>query len=350
MDAPLLPSGLRVGHWTDEKAATGCTVFLFDRGARAAVHRYAPATSTRHMDPLDATGSERAIHGLLFTGGSAFGLGASNGVMEVLAQRGIGVPTRGGRVPRVPAAVIHDLAIGSPGRWPQAEDAAAATIAASRERPREGNVGVGTGATLGKPLDLAQAMKGGFGVSLSTDAPSTQAPDPGTPPGTPTPPFLGVFVVVNALGDLLDPATGQIIAGCHEKTASGPRWLGPSIYNKIPRPRMSAEENTTLALIATDAKLSRDELRFVAQTASQALTRTLRPAGTPFDGDLVFAVSLATEGDGAAPRGQEPNAYVQLAYAASEHLERAMLRAVRHARASSGVPAACPPSDPHGQT
>lgn len=292
------------------------------------------------MDPFDASGSERPIHGLLFTGGSAFGLGASNGVMEVLARRGIGVPTRGGLVPRVPAAVIHDLALGDPGRWPRAEEAALASEAADRARPEEGSVGVGTGATLGKPLDLSQAMKGGFGVSLSSDLEdaraSTVEPDASAP-------FLGAFVGLNAFGDLVDPTSGAIIAGCHELTATGRRWLGPRVYERAGRLRTGAEESTTLALIATDADLSVGELRFVAQTASQAMARALRPAGTPFDGDLVFAVSLGTA---RRSRGQDPHAYARLAYAASEHLQRAMLRAVRHARASMGVPAAFPPSRP----
>lgn len=310
---PRLPAGVTAGHFSDPVRATGCTVFLFEPEARAALHRFGPATATRHLDPLEAVGPERPIHGLVLTGGSAWGLACTNGPMRVLAERGVGVPTRGGVVPRVPAAVIHDLPVGDPTAWPSIEQAEAAARGATDDLPAEGSVGVGTGAAVGKALGPEHATKGGFGVATGHLADV----------------FLGAFVVTNAFGDVRDPATGKVLAGCHEVGEGAVRWLGPDVYRHVGwGPVPDADAATTLALVLTDAAFTGRELAWVAQVASQAYARCLAPAGTPFDGDLVFAVSC----------GQRRADVAAVASGAAALLETAILRSVRLASGLAGIP------------
>lgn len=289
-------------------------MFLFEAEARAALHRFGPATATRHLDPLEAVGPERPIHGLVLTGGSAWGLACTNGPMRVLAERGVGVPTRGGLVPRVPAAVIHDLPVGDATAWPSIEQAEAAARGATEVLPAEGSVGVGTGAAVGKAQGPEHATKGGFGVAT----------------GTLDDVFLGVFVVTNAFGDVRDPDTGEVLAGCHETVDGVVRWLGPEVYHHVGWRRMSpdADAATTLALVLTDASFTGRELQWVAQVASQAYARCLSPAGTPFDGDLVFAVSC----------GDRKADVAAVASGAAGLLEAAILRSVRLASGVAGIP------------
>lgn len=313
---PRLPPGVRAGHFTDLARATGCTVFLFEPEACGAYHRFGPATATRHLDPFDATGPERGIHGLVLTGGSAFGLACTNGVMNVLRERGVGVPTRGGLVPRVPGAVINDLPVGEPGAWPSIADAEGAARRATDDLPAEGSVGVGTGASVGKALGPEHATKGGFGVAI----------------GSLGDVFLGVFVVTNAFGDVRDPATGAVLAGCYERVDGEVRWLGPDVYRRLgwgaADPAADVEPATTLALVLTDAVFSGRELAYVAQAASQAYARTLAPAGTPFDGDLVFAVSC----------GARRADLMAVASGAEALLETAIARSVSLASGVAAIP------------
>jgi L-aminopeptidase/D-esterase-like protein len=321
--AGRLPAGVRAGHFSDPVRATGCTVFLFEPEARGAMHRFGPATATRHLDAFDAPGPERPIHGLVLTGGSAFGLACSNGAMDVLVERGVGVPTRGGLVPRVPAAVINDLPIG-PRAWPSIDDTAAAARLASDELPAEGSVGVGTGASVGKALGPEHACKGGFGVAT----------------GHLDDVFVGAFVVTNAFGDVVHPDTRRVVAGCHEGREGTARWLGPDAYGVLGAGRLRpdadapapapSDEATTLALILTDAAFTGRELAYVAQVASQAYARTVSPAATPFDGDLVFAVSCGT-------RRADLSA---VALGAEGLLEQAILRSVHFATGLAGLPSA----------
>ena len=314
---------MRAGHFSDPARATGCTVFLFEHEARAAFHRFGPATATRHLDPLDAVGPERPVHGLVLTGGSAFGLACTNGPMRVLVERGVGVPTRGGLVPRVPAAVIHDLPVGDAGAWPSIDDAERAARDATDALPAEGSVGVGTGAAVGKALGPEHATKGGFGVAT----------------GRLDDVFVGAFAVTNAFGDVVEPGTGRVLAGCHEVVDGKPRWQGPDVYRHVGAGRLQpdgdgvapgpSEEATTLALVLTDARLTGRELAYVAQVASQAFARTLAPAGTPFDGDLVFAVSC----------GDRRADLAAVAAGAASLLEHAVVRSVRLATGLAGIPA-----------
>jgi L-aminopeptidase/D-esterase-like protein len=311
-----LPEGVRVGHHTDAARATGCTIFLLEPAAPAGLFRYGISTATRHVDGFGAPGHARPIDGILLTGGSAFGLAAANGPMTWLRERGVGVPTGGGPIPRVPAAVIHDLAIGPADAWPDAVAARQACLDASQELPAEGSVGVGTGATVGKALGVAHACKGGFGRATARvdDA------------------WLGAFVVANPFGDLRDPASGEVLAGCHQVRDGAVEWLGPGAYEAQAAAlrRVSADSNTTLVVLITDAALAPRELDYLAMVASQGLTTTLAPAQTPFDGDLVFAVSVGAE-------AADP---IRLGYRAPALVERAMSRAIDTASSLGGVPAA----------
>ena len=309
-----LPRGARVGHHTDAARATGCTIFLFEPAAPAGLFRYGISTATRHLDGFGAPGHPRPIDGLLLTGGSAFGLAAANGPMAWLRERGIGVATSGGPVPRVPAAVIHDLAVGPPDVWPDASAARQACLEASRDLPAEGSVGVGTGATAGKALSLAHACKGGFGRA------TTRVDEA----------WLGAFAVANPFGDVRDPASGEVLAGCHRRCDGAVEWLGRGAYEAQAEAlrRASGDSNTTLVVLITDAALAPRELDYLAMVASQGLTTTLSPAQTPFDGDLVFAVSV---GDAAA----DP---IRLGYHAPALIERAILRGVKAATSLAGVP------------
>jgi L-aminopeptidase/D-esterase-like protein len=308
-----LPSGVRIGHFTDRERATGCTVLLFEGGAHAGVHRFGPATATRHMDGFGAHGHGRPIHGLVLAGGSAWGLACSNGVMDVLRERGVGVPTRAGLVPRVPVAVIYDLAMGDPLAWPSAEDAARAAREAIGALPAEGSVGAGTGASVGKTHGPAWATKGGVGLALERVGDVT----------------LAALVVVNAFGDVVDPRSGVILAGCRHPEEGTPgeaaaAGAGPGITADAP-----GDENTTLAVILTDAGFEPRELDYLASVASHGLARCLRPAATPFDGDLVFAVSS----------GERAGDLLGLPQVAADLVERAVLRAVELATPLHGVPA-----------
>ena len=274
--APLPPSlsavpGLLAGHWTDREAGTGCTVVLGPPGGmRAAGHIGGRATGTREFDVLSPRHLVPAIHAILLTGGSAYGLGAADGVMRWLRERGRGFPVGAGVVPIVPAAVVFDLApIGRSDAWPGPAEGYAACEAADRG-VEEGSVGAGTGATVGKALGIERAMKGGVGTWSVTAGDLV----------------VGALAVVNAWGDVV-AADGRVLAGAREgagfadararlaEGAGASRRLG----------------NTTLVIVGTNADLDRPQLQEVARAAADALSWRIRPVGTAVDGDVVFAVS-----------------------------------------------------------
>jgi L-aminopeptidase/D-esterase-like protein len=302
--------GLTVGHWTDDAAATGCTVILCPPGgARAAAAVRGRATGTRELDPLHPRHLVGHVDAVLLTGGSAYGLGAADGVMDWLRRRGRGFPVRDGIVvPIVPTAVIFDLASAGEPRWPTAADAARACAAASTH-VAEGSVGAGAGATVGKALGLAGAMKGGLGTAAARGGGIV----------------VGALVVVNAVGDVRDRA-GRIIAG-----ARGPdgafvdalQYLasGGAPFGAAPG------QNTTLTVVATNADLDKVALESVAQAANDALARCITPFGTAFDGDVTFA--LATAAAPAAP--------LQVEALVAQAVPEAVERAVRLARGLPGV-------------
>lgn len=268
--------GITVGHWTDLQRVTGCTVVLGpDAGMRAACAIRGRATGTREIDALDPRHLVDRIDAILLTGGSAYGLGAADGVMRWLRERGRGLPVgAAGIVPIVPTAVIFDfdLAPGSKAdRWPTADDAYRACGAASSDVP-EGSVGAGTGATVGKALGPRAAVKGGVGTWAARGGDIV----------------VGALVVLNAVGNILD-GSGAILAGARGPDGKFVDALAHFAQGAVP----FGARNTTLAVVATNAALERTALESLAHAAGDALARRIVPYGTLFDGDVVFAVSTA---------------------------------------------------------
>ncbi|MBI2305442.1 MAG: P1 family peptidase [Chloroflexi bacterium] len=306
--------GIQVGHFSDEEGGTGCTVVLCPQGAVAGVDVRGAAPGTRETDLLRPGCLVQRIHALLLTGGSAFGLEAAGGVMRYLEERGVGYPTLWGRVPIVPAAVIFDLPLGKATARPTAHDAYQACRAASSDAVAEGNVGAGTGATVGKALGIEWATKGGLGTASFNLRGLTVA----------------ALAVVNAFGDVVNPWTGQTLAGL--RSADGAGFLNTmDILKKGGAPLISF--NTTLAVVATNAALAKDEANRLAQMAQNGLARALRPAHTMADGDVVFALSVAKE---ESTKGE----LTTLGALAAEVTATAIVRAVVQAKGLHGVPAA----------
>lgn len=315
--------GVRVGHHTDPAALTGCTVVLTENGAATAVDVRGAAPGTRETALLAPGRTVDRTHAILLTGGSAFGLAAADGVMSWLHERGIGFPTIAGPVPIVPAAVLYDLALGAP-QWPDAAAGRAACDAAhgADDTPlAQGNVGAGTGATVGKLRGAASATKSGLGSAsarLSLGALGAVT--------------VGALVAVNAFGDVRDPATGGIVAGARGEPG---RWLdtAAALAAGLPAPDEAVGTNTTLAIIATDAPLDGSSASRLAQNAHDAFARAIWPCHTPFDGDTIFALSTRPGTIEAAP-------LAVLSVAAEATLTRAILRAVAAAIGAGGLPSA----------
>jgi len=312
-------SGIRVGHASDLQALTGCTVILCEAGAVAGLDVRGSASSTRAIDALYPQHLVERIHGLVLAGGSAFGLDAVSGVMRYLERRGIGFPTGPARVPIVAGAILYDLAIGSSAVRPTAEMGEAAAQAASDEAVEEGSVGAGAGATVGKLFGIERAMKGGAGCCTVPIYGGAQ---------------VSVLAVVNAFGDVRDPDSGRLLAGARQ-AADRPELADTAaclmqgqLRGGFGESHPQNPQNTTLAVVATDAALTRVQAQKLAAMAQTGLSRTLSPAHTMFDGDLVFAVSL---GD----RQADLNA---LGAAAAQAVARAVVRGVQKARSLGGVP------------
>ena len=313
--------GVTVGHWTDTARATGCTVVLGpDGGVRAACAIRGRATGTRELDALDPHHLVDRIDAILLTGGSAYGLGAADGVMRWLRERGRGLPVGpAGIVPIVPTAVIFDFDLapgGKADRWPVADDAYRACAAASSE-VAEGSVGAGTGATVGKALGPRAAMKGGVGTWAASGGDIV----------------VGALVVVNAVGNVVD-GSGRILAGARGADGAYVDALthlggGGMPFGARPTPTPASGRNTTLAVVATNATLDRTALQGLAHAAGDALARRIIPYGTLFDGDVVFAISTATSVP-ATPL--QPEALAALA------VPIAVERAVRLARGARDIP------------
>jgi len=274
--------GIRVGHATDREARTGCTVVLGP--FRAACDVRGLATGTREIEALSPLHLVPRADAILLTGGSAFGLAAADGVMTWLEERGQGFDTGAARVPIVPAAVIYDLAVGRADRRPDAAMGRAACDAAASGEVAEGQVGAGTGATVGKLRGMAHAMPGGVGTWALTGEGYT----------------VGALVVVNAAGDVVDDE-GRIIAGARADDGGfydAARALARGGLDPATLERLGANgpgTNTTLAVVATDAPLSRTGLETLARAAATGMARCIVPVHTPFDGDVTFAVSTAPE-------------------------------------------------------
>jgi L-aminopeptidase/D-esterase-like protein len=309
--------GILVGHDTNLEAATGCTVVVCETPTRGGVDVRGGAPGTRETDLLDPRCLVEVVHAVLLTGGSAFGLNAAAGVVRTLEERGVGFDVGVARVPIVPAAVLFDLGFGRADVRPDAEAGARATQAATHGPVAEGTVGAGTGATLGKMGGPALAMKGGIG-SASASLPDGHV--------------VGALVAVNASGDVYDPESGALVAGARHPAGG---WLaGDGNVERRETPFPGA--NTTIAVVATDAPLTKTEISKVAQMAHDGLALAIRPAHTPFDGDTVFALST---GHSDAPTPPAGALLVSMVGAlASQTLARAVVKAARAATGLHGLP------------
>ena len=277
--------GLRVGHAQMTGRLTGCTVVLAPEGAVCGVDVRGAAPGTRETDLLAPGNLVEQVHAVLLTGGSAFGLDAASGVMRWLEERGIGLPTGHGRVPIVPAAVLFDLPMLRAGDDPRVRpDAAcgyAACEAASTSAPAAGNVGAGAGATVGKLWGLARAMKGGVGHASVRVGPWVVA----------------ALVACNAVGDVIDPRTGQLLAGALQADGRSlldtQRALLAGEHSQRPLPGT----NTTIGVVATNAQLSKAQAQRLATSAHDGLARSIRPVHTVFDGDTLFALATGAHAE-----------------------------------------------------
>ena len=310
--------GITVGHHTLGERPTGCTVVLAGAGAVAGVDVRGGAPGTVETDLLDPVATVQRVHAIVLTGGSAFGLAARDGVMRYLDEKGIGHRVGRLHVPIVAGAVIFDLSVGGrPEIRPGSDCGYRAAAAASGAMPSEGNVGAGAGATVGKIRGMGRAMKGGAGTASATL------------PGGVT---VGALAVVNAVGDVVDPATGSVVAGVRTpdgRSLADARVLVRELPGAGESPRGGA--NTTIGVVATNAALTPAEATKLAQMAQDGLARAIYPSHTPSDGDTVF--SLATGAfDGAA-------SLAMVGALAADVMAEAIVRGVRAAAGIPGYPA-----------
>ncbi len=305
-------AGVRVGHWTDAAAGTGCTVVIPPSGTVGGVEVRGGGPATREVDLLGPLSSVQAVTALVFSGGSAFGLDAAAGAGRWCEERGLGHDTGTARVPVVPAACIYDLGIAAEGVRPGPDQGYAACEAAADGPHAVGSVGAGTGATVGKLRGQAGWCKGGLGAA------SRRLYD-----GT----AVAALAVVNAWGDVLDEA-GRVIAGAFDPREG---FLGAAarvVEHPPEHPRLAAPGSTTLACVVTDARLHKADCSIVARMAQAGVARAVSPVHTPFDGDAVFC--LAT--------GGRPASTFACGVAAAEVVAAAVRDAVRSATAVRGVP------------
>lgn len=306
--------GIRVGHATDSQAMTGCTAVLCEQGAVAGVDIRGSAAGTSDFAVLEPGHIAGHVHAVVLAGGSAFGLEAGCGVRRYLARKGVGLHFAGSVVPIVPTAILFDLAVGRSDVWPTWEMGEAAAAAATSGAVAEGSVGAGTGATVGKAFGIDRAMKGGIGSA---------AVGLGGVAGV----RVAALAAVNALGDVITPNPGHILAGA--RTAPDKLEFADTSRTLLEgSPTIASPQNTTLVVVATNAGLSKVQATKLAQLAQIGMARTIRPVHTMSDGDVVIALSLGT-------LKANINA---LGVAAAAAVEESILRGVRLAAGNGGIP------------
>jgi L-aminopeptidase/D-esterase-like protein len=295
--------GIEVGHAQDQAALTGCTVIICREGAVAGVDVRGGAPGTRETDLLNPVNLVDRVHAVVLAGGSAFGLDAATGVMRYLEEHQIGLDTGAGKVPIVPAAILYDLGLGRADVRPDAMMGYRAATSASSDSPAEGNVGAGAGASVGKMRGMKYAMKSGIGTwSINVNGI-----------------VIGALVAVNAIGDVVDPKSGKVIAGL--------RSGGTLEFLKENQLQSPIKSNTVIGTIATNANLTKAQVTKVAQMAQDGLARAIRPAHTLFDGDTIFALATG-----------EKTADVSMVGAfAAEVMAEAIVRAVKMAASAGGI-------------
>lgn len=314
--------GVEVGHAQDAHALTGCTVIMCRRAAVAGVDVRGGAPGSRETDLLDPTALVQRVHAVLLAGGSAFGLNAAQGVMRYLEEHKIGFKVGASVVPIVPSAIIFDLGLGSKDVRPDADMGYRACSAARTGVVAEGNVGAGTGASIGKLFGTALAMKAGLGTASIKVGPMV----------------VGAIVVLNSLGDVLDPSTGRLVAGLRSGRlgplrVGGTQYLADTLKAMRTLPGRTAlgfaqPANTAIGVVATNVSLTKTQCTQVAQMAHDGLARAIRPVHTMLDGDAIFALST----------GRARADVTSVGTFAAEVVTLAVLRAVKLAASAGGLP------------
>ena len=301
-------AGIEVGHCTDTRRPTGCTVVMAREGAVAGVDVRGAAPGTRETDLLHPSNLVDKVHAIMLAGGSAWGLEAATGAVRWLEERGVGLDVAVGRLPIVPAAVLFDLLVGDMRIRPDAAAGYAACAAASSADPAEGNVGAGTGAVVGKVFGIQHSMKGGVGTASVTVDGVT----------------VGALVACNALGDVIDPDTAQVMAGARTDDGRGLRDTRRALLRGQPPQPLLAGTNTTIGVVATDAILTKVQAHRLAIAAHDGLARSINPVHTMSDGDTLFSLGTGRAGKSLG--------MMVLATMAAEATARATARAVQAAR------------------
>ncbi len=304
--------GIAIGHAQNEAAGTGCTVILCEAGASAGVDVRGGAPGTRETDLLDPVNHVEKIHGVLLGGGSAYGLDAAGGVMAYLEERGVGFDVGVARVPIVAGAVLFDLNCGDPKTRPDKAMGYEACLNTARPL-RQGSVGAGTGATVGKMLGMEKAMKGGFGSACFKLGEL----------------LLGAVVAVNCLGDVVDPKSGLIIAGACCPESGKILDCEASLLENYQSGFDPFKGNTTIGCIISNARLNKAQAEKLAGIAHNGYARSIRPAHTQFDGDTIFALGA----------GEVEADLNLLGVLAARAMEEAVLNAVREATSLHGFKA-----------
>ena len=301
-------AGIEVGHFTDTRRPTGCTVVMAREGAVAGVDVRGAAPGTRETDLLHPSNLVDKVHAIMLAGGSAWGLEAATGAVRWLEERGVGLDVAVGRLPIVPAAVLFDLLVGDMRIRPDAAAGYAACAAASSADPAEGNVGAGAGAVVGKVFGIQHAMKGGVGTASVTVDGVT----------------VGALIACNALGDVIDPDTAQVMAGARTDDGRALRDTRRALLRGQPPQPLLAGTNTTIGVVATDAILSKVQAHRLAIAAHDGLARSINPVHTMSDGDTLFSLGTGRAGKSLG--------MMVLATMAAEATARATVRAVQAAR------------------
>ncbi|MCF8146528.1 MAG: P1 family peptidase [Deltaproteobacteria bacterium] len=305
--------GISVGHAQDLKAATGCTVIIGREGVTAGVDVRGGAPGTRETDLLDPVNLVQQIHGVVLSGGSSFGLDAACGVMQYLEEEGIGFDAGVTKIPIVCGAVLFDLAVGDYTVRPDRKMGHAACLDAGIPGCAEGCVGAGAGATVGKILGMDRCMKSGLGAICVRTGELE----------------MGAIVAVNCLGDVIDPETGETLAGVLDEEGKGRLNTEEIMVRQFAHRRMTFGGNTTIGSVVTNARLTKPEAKKVASMAHNGYGRTLRPAHSMFDGDTIFA--LAT--------GRVDADVSVVGMLAARVVEQAVVRAVKKATSLCGLKA-----------
>ena len=301
-------AGIEVGHFTDNRRPTGCTVVMAREGAVAGVDVRGAAPGTRETDLLHPSNLVDKVHAIMLAGGSAWGLEAATGAVRWLEERGVGLDVAVGRLPIVPAAVLFDLLVGDMRIRPDAAAGYAACAAASGADPAEGNVGAGAGAVVGKVFGIQHAMKGGVGTASVTVDGVT----------------VGALIACNALGDVIDPDTAQVMAGARTDDGRALRDTRRALLRGQPPQPLLAGTNTTIGVVATDAILTKAQAHRLAISAHDGLARSINPVHTMSDGDTLFSLGTGRAGKSLG--------MMVLATMAAEATARATVRAVQAAR------------------